>query len=127
MAFSMLIELRESVIPYATRDVQYRRTLALEASEALRRAAGTFPEGLSSERAMLVVHFLDGHWDKALGIASDIPNHGTAFLRREVVLTVAAIARAQGRVADARAALAQAFPSGRRRNRGRRFFPNRRM
>ncbi len=49
---------------------------------------------------------------KAQGIANDSPTHGTAILRREVVLTVAAIARAQGRVADARAALAQALPLG---------------
>lgn len=112
MAFSMLSELRESVIPFATRDVRYRRQLGMEASEALRRAAGSFPEGLSSERAMLAVHFLDGSWNEALSIASDGPNHGVALLRREVVLTVAAIARAQGRAADARAALAQALPQG---------------
>jgi len=61
---------------------------------------------------MLAVHFLDGAWDEAQGIANDSPTHGTAILRREVVLTVAAIARAQGRVADARAALAQALPLG---------------
>ena len=95
MAFSMLNELRDSAIPFSTRDVQYRRLLGLEASEALRRAAGSFPEGLSSERAMLAVHFLDGRWDVASAIAGDIPNHGTAFLRQEVVLTMAAIARAQ--------------------------------
>jgi len=112
MAFSMLCELRESVIPFATRDVEFRRRLGREASEALSRAAGSFPAELSPERAMLVVHFLDGSWDEALRIASDSPSHGAALLRREVVVTVAAIARAQGRVADARAALAQALPLG---------------
>ncbi len=112
MAFSMLCELRESVIPFATRDVELRRRLGREASEALSRAAGSFPEGLSPERAMLVVHFLDGSWGEAQAIASDLPIHGTAILRREVVLTVAAIARAQGRVVDARAALAEALPLG---------------
>ena len=112
MAFSMICELRESVIPFATRDVEFRRRLGGEASEALRRAAGSFPAGLSPERAMLAVHFLDGAWLEAQGIANDSPTHGTAILRREVVLTVAAIARAQGRVADARAALAQALPLG---------------
>ncbi|HET9659130.1 MAG TPA: AAA family ATPase [Thermomicrobiales bacterium] len=112
MAFSMLCELRESVIPFSTRDVELRRRLGREASQALSRAAGSFPEGLSPERAMLVVHFLDGSWDEAQAIANDIPTHGTVILRREVVLTVAAIARAQGRVADARAALAQALPLG---------------
>ena len=113
MAFSMLSELRESAIPFATRNVRYRRTLGLEANEALRRAAGSFPEGLSSERAMLAVHFLDGNWDEARAIANDIPNHGTALLRREVVLTMAAIARAQGRSAEASAMIETALPSGR--------------
>jgi DNA-binding CsgD family transcriptional regulator/tetratricopeptide (TPR) repeat protein len=112
MAFSMLCELRESVIPFSTRDVELRRSLGREASEALSRAAGSFLEGLSPERAMLAVHFLDGSWDEALSIANDIPNHGVALLRREVLLTIATIARAQGRVADARAALAQALPLG---------------
>jgi DNA-binding CsgD family transcriptional regulator len=110
MAFSMLSELHALVIPYATRDVPYRRRLGLEASEALRRAAGTFPEGLSPERAMLAVHFLDGLWDQARAIADDIPAHGTALLRREVVLTMAAIERAQGRVAAAWSMIESALP-----------------
>lgn len=112
VAFSMLFELRDSVIPFATRDVESRRRLGREASQALSRAAGSFPAGLSPERAMLAVHFLDGAWDEALDIANDSPIHGVVLLRREVVLTVAAIARAQGREADARAALAQALPLG---------------
>jgi DNA-binding CsgD family transcriptional regulator len=61
---------------------------------------------------MLVVHFLDGSWDEALAIANESANQSVVLLRREVVLTVAAIARAQGRVADAQAALAQALPLG---------------
>jgi DNA-binding CsgD family transcriptional regulator len=112
MAFSMLSELRESVIPFSTRDVAYRRKLGLDASDALRRAAGSFPEGLSPERAMLAVHFLDGRWDEARAIASDIPNHGTALLRREVVLTMAAIARAQERFTEAWAMVESALPAG---------------
>ena len=113
MAFSMLSELRESVIPYATRDVPYRRKLGWEASEALSRAAGSFPEGLSSERALLAVYFLDGRWNDARAIADDIPNHGTALLRREVVLTMGAIARAQGRFDDAWSMVRAALPAQR--------------
>lgn len=112
LAFSMLSELRELAIPYATRDLRYRRMLGTEASEALRRAAGSFPEGLSPERAMLAVHLLDGHWEEARAIADDIPNHGTALLRREVVLTIAAIARAQGRFDEAWSMIRTALPAG---------------
>jgi len=123
MAYSMLVELRESVIPFGTRDVLYRHALGREASNALRRAAGSFLEGLSPERAMLAVHFLDGDWDRARTIADDIPNYGTALLRREVVLTIAAIARAQGRFDEAWAMIGSALPSGKDTAPGTTLFP----
>jgi DNA-binding CsgD family transcriptional regulator len=123
MAFSMLSELHESAIPFATRDVHYRRMLGEEAREALRRAAGSFPEGLSSERAMLSVHFLDGNWKLARTIADDIPNHGTALLRREVVLVIGAIARAQGRFDEAWSMVQMALPFERGTVPGTTLFP----
>ena len=123
MAFSMLSELRESVIPYATRDVAYRRRLGVDASEALSRAAGSFPEGLSSQRALLAVYFLDGRWHEARAIAEDVANHGTAMLRREVVLTMGAIDRAQGRFDDAWSMVGMALPSGRDTIPGTTLFP----
>ena len=122
MAFSLLSELREVAIPFATRDVANRRKLGAEASEALRRAAGSFPEGFAPEQAMLAVYVLDGRWDDACAIAGEPPYHGPALFRREVVLSMAAIACARGAFAEAWSLIEMGLPSGRTTTPGTTFF-----
>jgi DNA-binding CsgD family transcriptional regulator len=112
IGFSLLIELHECAIPFETRDVARRKKLAGAAAAALGRAGGTFPPGLSPERANLSIHFLEGHWDTARAIADDVPIHGTVLLRREVTTNISAIARAQGRLDEAWELVHLALPKG---------------
>lgn len=122
-AFSLLSELRDHAIPYNACDVARRRRLAAGASAVLVRAGGTFPEGLSPERAALTLHVLEGNWEIARRIAEDVPVHGTVILRREVSTSISAIARAQGKLDESWNLIDQVLPQGPMTQPGSTLFP----
>jgi DNA-binding CsgD family transcriptional regulator len=93
IAFTLLNELEDVVLPYFTTDVAGRRRLAAEAEEALQRAGGALPADVSPRRAWLGVLFLEGQWAKAGTIAADTSTHGNYYLRRQVNCVLAQLAR----------------------------------
>jgi DNA-binding CsgD family transcriptional regulator len=95
------------LLPYETTDPAEHRRVAAEAEEALRRASGAFPPGLSPRRAWLGVLSLEGRWSEVWEIAADSPTHGNYNLRGPVTATLAPLARHQ---ADPDAAWAQLRP-----------------
>ena len=95
IAFTLLGELRDVVLPYRTDRIAERRRLAAEAEEALNRAVGALPAGISSRRASLGMLFLEGRWAEAREVASEDIPHGNYYLRRDVSSVLGPLARHQ--------------------------------
>jgi DNA-binding CsgD family transcriptional regulator/tetratricopeptide (TPR) repeat protein len=92
IAFTLLCDLQQVLLPFATTDPAERHRVAAAAEEALRRAGGAFPPGLSPRRAWLGVHLLEGAWSAVWSIADDTPAHGNYYLRSQVTTTLATLA-----------------------------------
>jgi len=112
IAFSLLTELRDVVIPYLTDRPAERRQLAAEAEAALQRASGAFLSGVAPPLGRLSSLTVDGEWDAALRIIEEIPPPGNGFLRREMTGALAYIASCQGDAGLARAQVAALLPNG---------------
>ena len=95
IAFTLLSELEDIVLPYYATDVSERRRLAAEAEEALQRAGGALPAEVSPRRAWLGVLLLEGRWAEVGAIAADSSTHGNYYLRRQVDRVLAQLARYQ--------------------------------
>jgi DNA-binding CsgD family transcriptional regulator len=96
IAFTLLGELEDILLPYYATDVVERGRLAAEAEEALQRAGGALPAAVSPRRAWLGVLLLEGRWAEAGAIAADTSNLGNYYLRRQVHGVLAQLARYQG-------------------------------
>jgi DNA-binding CsgD family transcriptional regulator len=112
IAFTYLVELRDAVMVCDTANLDARRQLAEEAEEALRRAIGALPPGLSPKRPWLGVYLLEGKWRELREIAGDTERHGNYCLRREVHSTLAPLARYQGEPDHAWVFVRYALPQG---------------
>jgi len=112
IAFTLLTELMDVVIPYHGGNAAERHRLAADAERALHRAAGALPAGSLPQRAHLPALALDGRWDEALAIAGDATTHGNYVMRRLVTVTLAPIALHQGRAADAWRYVYELLPEG---------------
>ena len=88
IAFSLLTELRDVIIPFQADDQEARHRGAAEAEAALGRAGGALVPGLSPRLAWLACLVLEGGWDEAATIVSELPPPGPGFLRREVTATM---------------------------------------
>lgn len=96
IAFTLLCEQRDVVLPFLTTDLEERRRIAADAEEALSRAGGALPDDVSPRRALLGLLFLEGQWSEAREVAGESPDHGTYCLRREVTSVLGPLAFAQG-------------------------------
>ena len=103
IAFTLLTELRDVVIPYLTDQPGERRRLAAEAETALQRAGGAFLSGVAPALGSLSLLTIDGQWGAALRIIEEIPPPCNGLLRREITGSLAYIAHCQGDSALARA------------------------
>jgi DNA-binding CsgD family transcriptional regulator len=112
IAFSLLTELRDVVIPYLADQPAERRRLAAEAEAALRRAGGALFPGIPPRLGWLSCLTLDGDWDEALRIAAETPPPHNTYLRREITATRALLAHHRGDTALARAQIAAVLPDG---------------
>ncbi|HEU5432978.1 MAG TPA: LuxR C-terminal-related transcriptional regulator, partial [Thermomicrobiales bacterium] len=112
IGYTLLSELRDVVLPYATTDIAERRRLAADAETALDLAAGTFPSNLSARRARLGLLFLEGGWDEACAIAEEVPEHGNYVLRREATNALGPIWLHRGRVDLLEAHVKSLLPQG---------------
>ncbi len=96
IAFTLLTELRDVVVPYLTTDVAERHRIAAEAEEELDRARGALLSGVSPQWAWLGVWVLEGRWAEAHQVADEVSAHGNYLLRREVTQTLARLAAWHG-------------------------------
>ena len=112
IAFTLLSELEDIVLPYFPTNLIERRRLAGEAEDALARAGGALPDDLSPRRAWLGVLFLEGRWAEASAIASDTATHGNYYLRRHVQCVLAQLARSQDDPDRLRAHIRSLLPAG---------------
>lgn len=112
IAFTLLGELTDVMLPYGTAEVAERRRLAAEAEAALRRAGGAFAAGVSPRRAWLGTLYLEGRWAEVREIAGDISVHGNYFLRRTVTGVLGPMAREQGEPKLAWALIHSLLPQG---------------
>jgi DNA-binding CsgD family transcriptional regulator len=112
IAFTLLSELEDIVLPYFPTNLTERRRLAVQAEEALERAGGALPADLSPRRAWLGVLFLEGRWAEASAIAADTATHGNYYLRRQVQCVLAQMARSQDEPEHLRAHIRSLLPEG---------------
>jgi DNA-binding CsgD family transcriptional regulator len=112
IAFTYLSELRDAVMVFDTTNLEARRQLAMGAEDALRRAGGALPVGVSPMRPWLGVYLLEGKWRELREISSDTQQHGNYFLRREVHSSLAPLARYQGEPDHAWVYVRYALPHG---------------
>ena len=112
IAFTLLSELEDIVLPYFPTNLIERRRVALQAEEALQRAGGALPADLSPRRAWLGLFFLEGRWAEAREIAADTATHGNYYLRRQVQCVLAQLARSQGEPDRMRAHVHALLPEG---------------
>jgi DNA-binding CsgD family transcriptional regulator len=96
IAFSLLAQLRDCVIPCQTDHPHRRQRLADWAEQAMRQAEGAFHPGTPAACAQISVLTLAGAWDDAVAIADLVPERSVIFLRREVTTNLAAIFQARG-------------------------------
>jgi DNA-binding CsgD family transcriptional regulator len=112
VAFTLLSELEDIVLPYFPTNLIERRRVAVQAEEALQRAGGALPADLSPRRAWLGVLFLEGRWEEASAIAADTATHGNYYLRRQVQCVLAQLARSQDEPDVMRAHVHALLPEG---------------
>lgn len=112
IAFTLLCELMDVMLPYGTTEVAERRRMAADAEAALHRAGGAFAAGVSPRRAWLSTLFLDGSWDEVRAIAGDVSIHGNYYLRRTVTGVLGPMAREQGEPTLAWALIHSLLPQG---------------
>jgi DNA-binding CsgD family transcriptional regulator/tetratricopeptide (TPR) repeat protein len=112
LALSLLDEARDVARTYGAADPVTRRRLASEAEAALGRAGGALAPGLSPRLAWLGCFVLDGRWQEALQILSDLPAPGNAYLRREATSARAVLARHRGEPELAWAQIRGLLPDG---------------
>jgi DNA-binding CsgD family transcriptional regulator/tetratricopeptide (TPR) repeat protein len=112
VAFSFLSELRDVELTYDAADPDARRRVAAEAEAALSRAGGALRPGVSPRLAFLNCLVLDGRWDEALAILQELPEPGTAYLRREVTGALALLGRHRGEPEIAWEQIQALFPDG---------------
>jgi DNA-binding CsgD family transcriptional regulator/tetratricopeptide (TPR) repeat protein len=112
IAFTLLSELEDIVLPYFPTNLVERRRVAVQAEEALQRAGGALPADLSPRRAWLGLLFLEGRWAEASAIAADTATHGNYYLRRQVQCVLAQLARSQGEPDRMRAHVHALLPEG---------------
>jgi DNA-binding CsgD family transcriptional regulator len=93
IAFALLSELQDIVLPYRAADGAERRRLAEEAEGALQRAGDALPGGVSPRLAWLSVLFLEGRWQEASDIAADTPSRAGYPLRRQAAVVLAQLGR----------------------------------
>jgi DNA-binding NarL/FixJ family response regulator len=112
IAFSLLTEMRDVVIPYLADRPAERRRLAAEAETAIAHARGAFVLGMMPSLGRLCCLAIDGDWDEALRIIAETPPPGNGLLRREITETRAAIAYGRGAVDVVRAEVVSVLPEG---------------
>jgi DNA-binding CsgD family transcriptional regulator len=112
IGFTQLSELRDVVLPYFATDVAGRARLAMDAEISLNLAAGAFPSDRSSRRARLGLLFLEGRWDEADAIASEVEADGNYVLRREITNAMTPLWYAQGRTDLAQRQIRKVLPHG---------------
>ena len=96
IAFTYLTELRDVILPYHTTDIEARHHAAAAAEDALERAAGALPAGVSPRWAWLDVFLIEGRWAEIREILSESSSPGNYYLRRELTSTVAFLAHREG-------------------------------
>lgn len=101
LALSLLGESRDVALTYGAARPTDRRRLATEAETELARAGGALRPGVSPRLARLGCLVLDGDWGAVDDILRDLPDPGIAYLRREVTVTIATLARHRGEVGRA--------------------------
>ena len=112
IGFTQLSELRDVVLPYFATDLAGRTRLAMDAEISLNLAAGAFPSDRSSRRARLGLLFLEGRWDEADAIASEVEADGNYVLRREITNAMTPLWYAQGRTDLAQRQIRKVLPHG---------------
>jgi DNA-binding CsgD family transcriptional regulator len=112
IGFTQLSELRDVVLPYFATDVAGRTRLAADAETSLNLAAGAFPSDRSSRRARLGLLFLEGGWDEADAIASEVEADGNYVLRREITNAMTPLWYAQGKTELAQRQIRKLLPQG---------------
>jgi DNA-binding CsgD family transcriptional regulator len=84
----------------------------MDAEISLNLAAGAFPSDRSSRRARLGLLFLEGRWDEADAIASEVEADGNYVLRREITNAMTPLWYAQGKTDLAQRQIRKVLPQG---------------
>ena len=96
VAFTLLNENRDIGLGFGADRPEYRRRLALEASEALAKAGGALRPGVSPRLASLGCFLLDGRWREVDEILAEMPPTGNVFLQIEVTAAITFLAVQRG-------------------------------
>lgn len=112
IGFSLLSELRDVDLTYFPTDISERRLKASEAEAALERASGAFLSTRCARRARLGLLYLEGKWDEAEAIASEVEADGNYVLRREATNTLVPIWRHRGQFDRVREHARSLLPQG---------------
>lgn len=96
IGFTLLSELRDVDLTYFPTEIAERRLMASEAEAALERASGAFLSTRCARRARLGLLYLEGKWDEAEAIATEVEADGNYVLRREITNGLAPIRRHRG-------------------------------
>jgi DNA-binding CsgD family transcriptional regulator len=92
LAFTLLTELTDVIVPYRSDDPPARRAIANEAAAEIELSRGALTTEALPELAQLTVLSLDGRWSEARAIAEQCTNPGNYLLRRQLTLALAPIA-----------------------------------
>jgi len=112
IAFTLLTQLNDVMIPFRTDDVEGRQRIADEAGLAIDRARGAFATTITPAYALLPIMLLDGRWDEARAIVAESSQYGTYILRRQVTQALAPMARHRGDADEAWSHIHRLLPSG---------------
>jgi DNA-binding CsgD family transcriptional regulator/tetratricopeptide (TPR) repeat protein len=112
IAFTLLTELIDVIVPCLATNRSERVRAANDAQRALERAGGALPADSSARRAQLVLLYLDGRWAEAREIGADGASHGNYVMRRQITQAIAPIACFQGQYDEAWRHIRALLPDG---------------
>ncbi len=101
LAFVLLDELTDVVLPYHADDPAARRAIADAAGIEIERARGALTTQAVPEVARITVDFLDGAWQAAATVAAACTDPGAYLIRRQVTHALAPMAYLSGDTAEA--------------------------
>lgn len=122
VAFTLLGQIRDVELTYRAQHPSLRRQRAQEAAAALGRAGGALRPGISPRLAFLGCFVVDGRWTEADEILRDLPDPGNVYLRREVTITIAFLARQRAEPQRAWSEILALLPAGERTEPGDTMF-----